>query len=104
MGAHVSVDDLDWEWDSGYGGSTQGHGREYEGYGRPGPSTAGGSGGRERAAERRRAARSDDSHMMRVGREDWEKKRWGMDSETSFETASNVRTWSNLMSILGLCS
>lgn len=90
VGAHVSVDDLD--WDSGYGGSTQGHQRDYGDYGRPGPSTAVSSDGRrERGAERRRAAMSADSHTMRMNQAEWEKKRWAMDSETSFETASNVR-------------
>lgn len=82
----MSVDDLD--WDSGYGGSTQGHQRanEYD-YGQGSTSTVR---RRERGAERRRAAMSDDSHLLRPNQEDWEHKRWGMDSETSFETASNA--------------
>lgn len=98
VGAHVSVDDLD--WDSGYGGSTQGHQRanEYD-YGQGSTSTVR---RRERGAERRRAAMSDDSHLLRPNQEDWEHKRWGMDSETSFETASNVRTLRNTMNVSGL--
>jgi hypothetical protein len=65
VGNHVdvSVDDLD----SGYGGSTHGHG------------------GRKQSTP---ARRSDDVDKRQ--QQEWIKNRWGMDSETSFDTASNV--------------
>ncbi|CAE6475856.1 unnamed protein product [Rhizoctonia solani] len=64
VGNHVDVgaDDLD----SGYGGSTQGHGNG------------------KRPVKPARRSNEDKRQQL-----EWVKDRWGMDSETSFETASN---------------
>ncbi|CAE7106355.1 unnamed protein product [Rhizoctonia solani] len=66
VGNHVdiSADDLD----SGYGGSTQGHGNA-----------------RQPLTPPRRNDEVDKRQQL-----EWAKDRWGMDSETSFETASNA--------------
>ncbi|KAG8688757.1 hypothetical protein FRC08_011275, partial [Ceratobasidium sp. 394] len=79
-GSHVGVDD--WDYDSGYGGSSQGH------YARDDEHTPTSASSRREKRDTR-VTRSEDSHMTR-GEGCWEKRRWGMDSESSFETASNA--------------
>ncbi|KAG9088881.1 hypothetical protein FRC06_001802 [Ceratobasidium sp. 370] len=78
-GSHVGVDD--WDYDSGYGGSSQGHYTRDDEYT---PTSA----SLRREKRDMRVTRSEHSHLTR-GEDSWEKKRWGMDSESSFETASN---------------
>ncbi|KAG8738594.1 hypothetical protein FRC10_006665 [Ceratobasidium sp. 414] len=79
VGSHVGVDN--WDYDSGYGGSSQGH------YTRDDEYTPTSVSRREKRDMR--VIRSEHSHLTR-GEDSWEKKRWGMDSESSFETASNA--------------
>lgn len=71
LGSTVSVGDVD--WDSGYEESSQAN-----------------------ASARAQAARGNGSHRSssvdKRQQQEWIKNRWGMDSETSFETAINVRS------------
>ncbi|KAG9123304.1 hypothetical protein FRC07_015127 [Ceratobasidium sp. 392] len=81
VGSHVGVDD--WDYDSGYGGSSQGH------YTRDDEQTTPTSASSKREKRHMRSTRSESSHVP-TRQDSWEKRRWGMDSESSFETASNA--------------
>ncbi|KAG8792825.1 hypothetical protein FRC12_004768 [Ceratobasidium sp. 428] len=79
VGSHVGVDD--WDYDSGYGGSSQGHYTRDDEHTPTSPES--------RRKRDMRVTRSEDSHAP-MRQDSWEKRRWAADSEDSFETASNA--------------